>query len=235
MFRELTEDAHYSKGAIWDMLLECWAIMIEEMASARSAVVDSARIEPCLYDIKQLKCWMIQQCYEENNFGDNSAFTGVMVKRILMHSEDTGFKKHLDALENFQTKYNEQHCKDQVKVKKIAADLKKHMDKPTHRGEPKPPANVLPTLKQYGNEVVGFLKALYLLHEMHITVVSDDGWCWVIAWAQLGVRKMTCVATMKQSKQQLDLVTAVLGGMLEATRVDSAEAWPPASDMRHVV
>jgi len=132
MFRELTEDMHYSKEHVWNMLLECWAVMIEEMAAARSFVVDSARIAPSLYDFRQLKSWAIQQHFEENNFGDDLVWTGVMVRQILMHGEDATLKSRLDTLKSFQTKYNKQHQKDQSELKKLSTDLKKHCKKSSH-------------------------------------------------------------------------------------------------------
>jgi hypothetical protein len=49
-----------------------------------------------------------------------------------MHGDDKLFKKRLDALKVFQTKYYKQHHKDQVELKKIADGLKKHMEKASH-------------------------------------------------------------------------------------------------------
>ena len=106
--------------------------MLKELASARTTIVDAAQVEPLLYDYGQLKCWAIQQRYESHNFYDNPVFTGVMVRRILMHSNDKSFKKCLDALEVFQTKYYKQHRKDQAKLKKVADALKKHAEKASH-------------------------------------------------------------------------------------------------------
>lgn len=132
MFRELTEDTHYSEIEVWFMILECWAIMLEELASVRTAMLDSARLEPALYDYAQLKCWVIQQRYVENNFHDDPVFTGVLVRRILMHGGDESFKTRLGALEKFQNKYNEQHRKDALDFAKLSDDFKKHIAKASH-------------------------------------------------------------------------------------------------------
>jgi len=100
-------------------------------------------------------------------------------------------------------------------------------DSPTHV--------VCPTSRQYADEAVGFLCALYLLRDLHITVVSDDGWCWAIAWAQLGVKQMNCVALTERSRQQLSNVERVLSGMVEIVPLDFWCPWPLSDDDRNVV
>jgi len=68
----------------------------------------------------------------ENNFHDDPVFTGVLVRRILMHGGDESFKNRLGALEKFQNKYNEQHRKDAQEFTKLLDDFKKHISKPSH-------------------------------------------------------------------------------------------------------
>lgn len=130
--KEYTADSSRSKDQVWKMQLECLAIMLEELSKARGMIRTAASFEPRLLDYGQLKGWQVQQRYLKNNFRDDPMFTGVLVRRLLMHGDDKTLKKRLDSLESFQNKYNDQHRKDQAEVKKIAADLKKHVEKPSH-------------------------------------------------------------------------------------------------------
>ena len=44
------------------------------------------------------------------------------------------------------------------------------------------------------------------LRDLHIVVISDDGWSWALAWAQLGVWSIRCVPLVELAAQQLSLL-----------------------------
>lgn len=62
---------------------------------------------------------------------------------------------------------------------------------------------------------MGFLSALSMLHDLNIVVISDDGWNWVIAWAQLGVRSLRCLPLTTRSREALKVVMQVLEGTVK--------------------
>lgn len=55
-------------------------------------------------------------------------------------------------------------------------------------------------------------------------MVSDDGWSWVLAWAQLGVKEVECIALTDRSREQLDQVASVVAETLRVTRREVAGA-----------
>lgn len=67
-----------------------------------------------------------------------------------------------------------------------------------------------PCQTPFGEEVVEFLHELHCLHRLQITVVSESGWSWVLAWGQLGVRTIECVAftdsSLSYGRQLIDIL-----------------------------
>ena len=61
----------------------------------------------------------------------------------------------------------------------------------------------------------GLLHGLHIFSELKVFVLSNDGWSWVLAWAQLGVLCIRCIPLSEKSLIQLDAVKAVLGGTVE--------------------
>lgn len=73
-------------------------------------------------------------------------------------------------------------------------------------------------VKYGGVETVELLRSLHLLHDLPVVVASDDGWSWVLAWAQLGVRHIHCVPFGDRADQQLEMLCAH-PGLARATQV----------------
>jgi hypothetical protein len=44
-------------------------------------------------------------------------------------------------------------------------------------------------------------------------VLSDDGWSWDLAWRQLGIEQVCCVAMSNRAKAQLDSLSLSIGGL----------------------
>lgn len=65
----------------------------------------------------------------------------------------------------------------------------------------------------YGEETLGLLRDLHFLHLLHVVVISDGGWSWVLGWAQLGMKRLVCVSLTEASALEMDRVAAVLQGV----------------------
>ena len=68
-----------------------------------------------------LRAWQVQQRYLDNHFKDDPALTGIMVRRILMHGEDTSVKTKLAKIDDIQRKVDENHRHIQGELKKLQA------------------------------------------------------------------------------------------------------------------
>ena len=72
-----------------------------------------------------LRAWQVQQWYLDNHFKDDPALTGIMVRRILMHGEDTTVKNKLAKIDEIQRKMEENHRTVHGEIKKLQAANKK--------------------------------------------------------------------------------------------------------------
>ena len=74
-------------------------------------------------------------------------------------------------------------------------------------------AAVRPHQTPFGEEVIEFLQGLDSLHNLDVvTVISENGWSWVLGWAQLGVWTVDCVAfTDEASMVYGGQLTSILG------------------------
>lgn len=118
---DLTNDTTFTSDQVWDMQLECLQTIIHELSEAREAVGDAARYDPAYYLWGMLRAWQIQQRYITNHFKDDPALTGIMVRRILMHGEDTTVKTKLAKIDDIQRKVEEHHRYFQNELKKLQA------------------------------------------------------------------------------------------------------------------
>jgi hypothetical protein len=64
----------------------------------------------------------------------------------------------------------------------------------------------------FGEEVIEFLHGLESLHNLRIHIVSESGWTWALAWAQLGVRVMNGIAFTELSMDYGRQVISILNG-----------------------
>ncbi len=76
-----------------------------------------------------------------------------------------------------------------------------------------------PPTNNYGAEAVSYLHSLHNLHDLCVTVVSDDGWSWVLAWAQVGVRRVCVCPLTERSRRNLEEVRTTLDGFAELVEV----------------
>jgi hypothetical protein len=85
-----SEGTGYSAATVWDMQLECLQTILEELHNARIGVVDAARHRPGLLLWGMIQAWKVQKRYMNNNFGDDPALTGILVRRLIMQGDDKG-------------------------------------------------------------------------------------------------------------------------------------------------
>jgi hypothetical protein len=124
----LTADTTLSEKQVWSMQLECLQTIIEELSEARGRVMAAANFQPGLYLWGMLRAWKVQKRYLANNFKDDPALTGIMVRRILMQGQDSSVKDKLAKIELLSNKVEEHHRQEVAEIKKlkdIVAELKK--------------------------------------------------------------------------------------------------------------
>ena len=122
---ELATNTTYTSDQVWAMQLECLQCIIHELSEARESVADAGRHNPAYYLWGMLRAWQVQQRYLDNHFKDDPALTGIMVRRILMHGEDTSVKTKLAKIDDIQRKVDENHRTIQGELKKLQAANKK--------------------------------------------------------------------------------------------------------------
>jgi hypothetical protein len=80
-----------------------------------------------------------------------------------------------------------------------------------------------PTLsKHYGLESVELLYDFTCYTNLHVYVASDDGWNWVVAWAQLGVKRVHCVSLNALGSKHLEILQrrSIAGSTVQAVSVE---------------
>jgi uncharacterized protein YneF (UPF0154 family) len=113
----------YSAATVWDMQLECLQTILEELHNARIAVIDAARHRPGLLLWGMIQAWKVQKRYMSNNFGDDPALTGILVRRLIMQGDDKGSQtKKVDELQKI---VNEHQRNNASQFKKINDQLAK--------------------------------------------------------------------------------------------------------------
>jgi hypothetical protein len=80
--------------------------------------MDAGQHDPGMFLWGSIKAWEIQEHYGHNNFKDDPALTGRLVRRMLVHDGEQYIKeelalltKHEYALANLQANMPEQHNK----------------------------------------------------------------------------------------------------------------------------
>ena len=69
----------------WEMILECLAHVFGELSTARQRYAATARAQgsPALYIWGMLQAYDVQERYMKNDFGDDPALTGILVRRLM--------------------------------------------------------------------------------------------------------------------------------------------------------
>jgi hypothetical protein len=124
-YEDLTQRTLYTPQQIWSMQMECLSTIIKELCAARTAVADSARKQPGYYLWGMLRAWMIQQRYLSNNFKNDPALTGIMVRRILLQGQDMALKTKLEEITTIKQKVDENHRKAEEQHRTVMGEVKK--------------------------------------------------------------------------------------------------------------
>jgi hypothetical protein len=61
------------------------------------------------------------------------------------------------------------------------------------------------------------LYGLHIFSDLKVFILSNDGWSWALAWAQLGVTNVCCIPLSNKSLVQLDEIKAALGDSVDFT------------------
>jgi hypothetical protein len=101
---ELTADTTYSPQEAWAVCIDCADEIWRELSAVRSAYLDAACMSKGLYLWGMLQAWKVQQRYLANDFKNDPALTGIMVRRLLLHGGDTSVKDKLTKLDSLFTK-----------------------------------------------------------------------------------------------------------------------------------
>lgn len=90
-----------------------------------------------------------------------------------------------------------------------------------------------PVKRVYGEEQAEtLLQDTHRLHSLHVTVFSFDGWMWVVALAQLGLRRIYCSCASVLAEEQLEELicsSSLFGG---ASAVELIKEDAPAKGLR---
>jgi uncharacterized protein YneF (UPF0154 family) len=82
-----------------------------------------------LYLWGMLQAWKVQQRYLANDFKNDPALTGIMVRRLLLHGGDTTVKDKLAKLDSLFAKVEDNHRLNTAQLKKLQDSLNRKADK----------------------------------------------------------------------------------------------------------
>lgn len=122
---ELTNNTSYTEEQIWKMQIECIQKIVEELSQAREAYADCGRTERGNLVWGMLMSWQIQKRYMTNNFKDDPALTGVLVRRILMQGQDSSIKKKMAKIDALESKISENKNYVTTELGKVKGDMNK--------------------------------------------------------------------------------------------------------------
>jgi hypothetical protein len=129
LYDELTTDTTYSPQEAWEVCIDCADEIWRELSEVRAIYLDAACLSKGLYLWGMLQAWKVQQRYLANDFKNDPALTGIMVRRLLMHGGDTSVKDKLTKLDSLLTKVDEHHRLHAAQLKKVQDSLKFKADK----------------------------------------------------------------------------------------------------------
>jgi hypothetical protein len=93
--------------------------------------VDAARASPGLYVWGMLKAWQVQQRYLSNHFQDDPALTGIFVRRVLLHGNDTTVKQQLAKIPDLQRKIDDHARQTTFDIKRMQETIRGLKQKPS--------------------------------------------------------------------------------------------------------
>ena len=119
----------------WEMILECLAHIFGELSTARQRFAATARAQgsQALYVWGMLQAYDVQERYMKNDFGDDPALTGILVRRLMTATStdnDAGarvddLKKVVDDLAKASNTHNSQIRNATSRLQKLEDKEKK--------------------------------------------------------------------------------------------------------------
>jgi len=68
----------------------------------------------------------------------------------------------------------------------------------------------MPTDRPYGEEVADFLCDMHVLRTLSVTILSGDGWSWLLGLAQAGLTCVKCCPLSARTAEQLVIVSETI-------------------------
>jgi uncharacterized protein YneF (UPF0154 family) len=138
-YDEYVESSSFTAEEAWSLVIDCVAHIFEELHSARSVVMDAGQYNQGMYIWGFLKAWEIQERYRANEFKNDPALTGLMVRRIMMHDGERTLKQQLTQLtthgykiDALYTNIGDYHKEDVALQKKVKA-IADHVNLPKQK------------------------------------------------------------------------------------------------------
>jgi hypothetical protein len=130
-YRDLTDSTTFSETSAWSLIVDCMAHIFCKLNQARALVLDAGHHEPRLYLWGCLKVWQIQERNRNNQFKDDPALTGLLVRRLMIHDGEQTLKEQLSTvtvhesrIDDMQKKMAEHH-KEFVALQKPVVKVEK--------------------------------------------------------------------------------------------------------------
>jgi uncharacterized protein YneF (UPF0154 family) len=106
----------------WELVVDCVAHIFEDLHNVRSEVTDAGQYNEGMFLSVMLRAWDIQERYRENQLKKDPALTGLMVRRMMVHSGEKSIKMQLalvethdESIESLGIKLKEYH-KEQASI-----------------------------------------------------------------------------------------------------------------------
>ena len=116
----------------WEMILECIAHIFGELSTARQQFAATARAQRshALYVWGMLQAYIIQERYMKNDFGDDPALTGILVRRLMtVTSSDNDASARVDDLKKTVDNLSKTCNTHNSQIRNVGSRLQKLEDK----------------------------------------------------------------------------------------------------------
>jgi hypothetical protein len=115
-YEEYVDTSTFQPVQALNTVLDLSALIFKELHSARAEVMDAGQHDPGIFLWGFIKAWEIQEHCRRKKIKDDSALTGSLVHRMLVHDGEKSLKeqlamltKHEDALASLRSKMIERH------------------------------------------------------------------------------------------------------------------------------
>jgi uncharacterized protein YneF (UPF0154 family) len=103
-YEEYVEMQTFNPKEAVSTVLDSVALIFEELQSVRSEVIDAGQHNPGMFMWGFLKAWEIQERYRKNQFKDDPALTGQLVRRMVVRDGESSLKEKLKLLDSHESK-----------------------------------------------------------------------------------------------------------------------------------